>query len=168
MQLFSNSSSTATREGKKVITVCESKVTSFLAYFAGFVVLAAVLVIILLVILQIFPLFNLFAAVPPLFLAIILLYVANKRTRQGGHFVIDGEKRTLIQKHKERVREWSFEAVRSIDTILDITDGMRPPHFVFWLRVTISDTTKLDIAKGIKSEVVLLQNALQEIGLGGK
>ncbi len=168
MQLFSNISSHAEVEGKKVITVCESKVTAFLSYLAGFLVFAAVGAITILVLVGMFPPPTLFSALPPLLLGFILIRSAKKRTAQGGHFVIDGDRKKIIQKQKKITREWDFDDVVTIDKVLNISDGMRPPHFVFWLRATMSNHTTLNLAKGIESEVVSLQEVLEKIGVHEK
>lgn len=152
-------------DGKSIFTVCESRVTSFLSYLAGFVMLAAGTAIAVTAAMGYLQTVTLAGAVPSFLFGLYLIQSGRTRKLRGGKFTIDGDAKTVTQKTHDAERKWSFKDVRMIKMSLDISDGTRPPHFVFWLRLTLADNTKLNIAKGTRKELLMLRDQLKKLDL---
>lgn len=93
-------------------------------------------------------------------------WVALRRARMQGAFVVDGATRTV-----QRVgtgEQWGFDPISAITLVVDPTDGMRPdllPGLPHWRVARTRGGARLRLAKGGRGELGTVVTRLGELGL---
>ncbi len=98
-------------------------------------------------------------------LSAVAVHLAANRHRRHGRFVLDGDHGILRRYRAGRlVDEFAFNDVQRVWLTIDLTDGVRLSAPPSWLQVAFRNGSIFRLAKGSKTELAPVCDAMKKLG----